>query len=64
MDQARNANTQAKMRASYDWDAAIARTDRIVAVADDDGIVGLVECEHDPLPTGRPWLHMLYVVTS
>jgi hypothetical protein len=51
------------MRASYDWDAAIARTDRAV-VADDDGIVGVVECEHDPLPTGQPWLHRLYVIPS
>lgn len=57
-------DTHAKMRACYDWDAAIARTDRIVAVADDEGIVGVVECEHDPLPTGQPWLNMLYVVPS
>jgi pimeloyl-ACP methyl ester carboxylesterase len=58
------AGYPAKVPGSYGWDAAIARTDRIVAVADDDGIVGMVECEHDPLPTGRPWLHRLYVVTS
>jgi GNAT superfamily N-acetyltransferase len=55
---------QAQLRASYDWDAAIAQTNRIVAVAEDDGIVGVVECEHTPLTGGRPWLHMLYVIPS
>jgi len=55
---------QAQMRASYDWNAAIAQADRIVAVAEDDGIVGVVECEHTPLTGSRPWLHMLYVLPS
>lgn len=55
---------QAQIRASYDWDAAIAQTDRIVAVAEERRIVGVVECEHAPLAGGPPWLHMLYVVPS
>jgi GNAT superfamily N-acetyltransferase len=55
---------QARMRAPYDWLGAIAQADRIVAVAEDKRIVGVVECEHAPPPGRRPWLHRLYVVPS
>lgn len=55
---------QARTRASYDWVGAIARTDTTVAVAEDEGIVGVVECEHAPPLDRRPWVHMLYVVPS
>jgi RimJ/RimL family protein N-acetyltransferase len=55
---------QARTRASYDWRDAIARTDRIVKVAEDEQIVGVVECEHAPPAGRRPWLHRLYVVPS
>jgi GNAT superfamily N-acetyltransferase len=55
---------QARTRASYDWLGAISQADTTVAVAEDEGVVGVVECEHAPLPERRPWVHMLYVVPS
>ena len=55
-------DAEARKRASYDWLGATARSDRMVAVAHDEGIVGVVECEHAPPVGGRPWLQRLYVV--
>jgi GNAT superfamily N-acetyltransferase len=55
---------QPRLRASYDWLGAISRADRIVAIAEHERIVGVVECEHAPRPGRRPWLHRLYVVPS
>ena len=57
--------TQALARSGRDWASALSQPDRVVFVAEDEqGIVGVAECEHRPVPGRLPWLQMLYVVPS
>ena len=56
---------EARQRSGYDWHAAIADSDRVVLVAEnDDEIIGVAECEHNPRASRLPELEMLYVVPS
>ncbi len=56
---------QAAIRETYDWGGAVERVDRLVLVAESDGLIsGIVECVHLPAPGRLPSVEMLYVVPS
>jgi GNAT superfamily N-acetyltransferase len=55
----------AVIRSTNDWRPALEREDRVIFVADDNGVVvGLSDFEHRPEAGREPYLQGLYVVPS